>query len=92
MSTDSPARWFGQEAHAPAEYVELDWATERWSGGCAITTFPPGTLSVFGPALRAPVGCIHWAGTETATSCPGFMEGGVESGERAAAEVRARLA
>jgi monoamine oxidase len=86
------ARWFGPEAHDPTEYVELDWATERWSGGCPISTFPPGTLSVFGPALRAPVGRIHWAGTETATSCPGFMEGAVESGERAAAEVRARLA
>lgn len=85
------ARWFGPEAHDPSAYVELDWATERWSGGCPIATFPPGTLSVFGPALRAPVGCIHWAGTETATSCPGFMEGALESGERAAAEVRARL-
>jgi len=37
--------------------------------------------------LRAPVGRIHWAGTETATVWNGYMEGAVQSGERAVAEV-----
>ena len=83
----SLARWFGAEALRPSAYHETDWAAEPWSGGCPITTFPPGTLTSFGPALRAPVGCLHWAGTELATSCTGFMEGAVESGERAAREV-----
>ena len=40
--------------------------------------------------LRQPVGRIHWAGTETATYWNGYMDGAVSSGERAAAEVRAR--
>jgi len=35
------------------------------------------------------VGRIHWAGTETAVECMGFIEGAVESGQRAAAEVLA---
>jgi monoamine oxidase len=45
----------------------------------------------FGEALRDPVGRIHWAGTETAFQWNGYMEGAVESGERAAREVIAAL-
>jgi len=37
--------------------------------------------------MREPVGPIHWAGTETATSWTGYMEGAVQAGERAAREV-----
>jgi monoamine oxidase len=86
---DALARWFGPEAHEPIWTHELDWSSVTWAGGCPITQFPPGTLSVFGPSLRRPIGRIHWAGTETARSCMGFMEGAVEAGERAAAEVLA---
>lgn len=88
---DTFVRFFGPDAAEPTAYREADWATEAWSGGAPIATFPPGTLSVFGPALRAPVGRIHWAGTETARESTGFMEGAVESGERVAAEVAAAL-
>lgn len=49
--------------------------------------FPPGVLTNLGHTLRKPEGRIHWAGTETATDWPGFMEGAVRSGERAADEV-----
>jgi monoamine oxidase len=87
----SLARWFGAEALRPTAYHETDWAAEPWSGGCPIATFPPGTLTGFGEALRTPVGCIHWAGTELATTCSGFMEGAVASGEQAAAEVMEHL-
>jgi monoamine oxidase len=48
---------------------------------------PPGVLTRYGPALREPVGPIHWARTETARVWTGYMEGAVESGRRAAAEV-----
>lgn len=37
--------------------------------------------------LRVPFGRIHFAGTITATLWAGYMEGAVESGERAALEV-----
>lgn len=84
------SRYFGSDAASPTEYLEQDWATEPWSGGCPITNFPLGTLSVFGPALRAPLGPLYWAGTETARECTGFFEGAVESGERAAAEILSR--
>ena len=44
-------------------------------------------LLAYGRALRAPVGRIHWAGTETSTYWNGYMDGAVRSGERAAREV-----
>ena len=33
------------------------------------------------------MGCIHWAGAETAEIWNGYMDGAVRSGERAAREV-----
>ncbi|UQX11676.1 FAD-dependent oxidoreductase [Candidatus Mycobacterium methanotrophicum] len=41
--------------------------------------------------LRRPVGPIHWAGAETADEWTGFLDGAVRSGQRAAADVAARL-
>jgi monoamine oxidase len=84
---DSLARYFGPRAADPVDYVELDWQTEQWSGGCYGTLFGPNVWTRYGPALRAPVGPIHWAGTETATVWCGYMDGAVSSGQRAAAEV-----
>ena len=84
---DALTRWFGQDAAHPEWYEEMDWSVEPWTEGCPIAELPPGTLTGFGEALRRPVGRIHWAGTETARVCTGFMEGAVESGERAASEV-----
>ena len=42
-------------------------------------------------AWRAPLGRVHVAGTESAASWPGHMEGALDAGERAAAEVLAAL-
>jgi monoamine oxidase len=39
------------------------------------------------PSLRAPVGRIHWAGTETVERWMGYIDGAIESGIRAAVEV-----
>ena len=52
---------------------------------------PPASLLDFGPALRTPVGSIHWAGTETSNYWNGYMDGAVRAGERAAAEVLAEI-
>jgi len=81
------ARYFGERALQPTHSLEADWATEPFIQGAPIATFPPGALSVFGEALREPIGCIHWAGTETARESTGFMEGALESGDRVADEV-----
>jgi monoamine oxidase len=68
---------------------ERDWATEEWTRGAYCGYMPPGVWTSYGHALRAPVGPIAWAGTETAVEHMGYMEGAIESGERAAAEVLA---
>jgi monoamine oxidase len=78
------ARWFGDEALSPIQVLEKDWAQAPWTRGCPIGTAGPGVLSVHGQSLTAPIGRIHWAGTETATEWRGFMEGALQAGERAA--------
>ena len=84
---DRFARWYGEEARSPVEYVEHDWSDEPWSRGCPISLFGTGALSEAGAALYAPTGPIHWAGTETAREHHGFLEGALESAERVAAEI-----
>lgn len=80
-------RCFGPAATRPADYIEHDWTADPWTRGCYGAHFPPGTWMQFGPALRRPTGLLHWAGTETATHWSGYMDGAVQSGKRAAAEV-----
>jgi len=82
------ARYFGPAAARPADYVEHDWTADQWTRGCYGAHFPPGTWTQFGRALRRPAGLLHWAGTETATHWSGYMDGAVQSGQRAAGEVR----
>jgi monoamine oxidase len=80
-------RYFGPKAADPVEYHERDWTAEEFSRGCYGAHFAPGVWTGFGEALRAPVGRVHWAGTEYAPVWNGYMEGAVRSGEAAAAEV-----
>jgi monoamine oxidase len=51
----------------------------------------PGVMTTFGDALREPCGRIHWSGTETAEQWMGYLDGAVQSGDRAADEVFGRL-
>jgi monoamine oxidase len=83
--------FFGAEAKHPRQYFETDWTHEQWTRGCPVAIAGPGTLLAHGPAIRKPVGRIHWAGTETSTYWMGYMDGAVRSGKRAAAEVLDRL-
>ena len=83
------ARFFGPAAADPVAYLETDWSQEAWTRGCYGAHLPPGAWTQFGPALRRPVGPIHWAGAETAVRWCGYLDGAVESGQRAAAEVLA---
>lgn len=85
------ARYFGDEARLCQEYHELDWGAEPWSRGCPVGGLPPGVLTNSFAHLRKPEGRIHWAGTESATEWMGYMEGAIQSGERAADEVLRRL-
>ena len=89
---DGFARLFGPRAARPEHYLERSWAEEEWTRGCYGCYFPPGGWTEYGPALRAPIGPIHWASAETATVWNGYMDGAVQSGERAAREVLTAVA
>jgi monoamine oxidase len=84
-------RYFGQQAANPIGYIEMNWAAEPWTRGCYGGFTPPGVLTDYGTAIKAPVGRIHWAGAETSEYWNGYMDGAVRSGERAAVEVLAEL-
>jgi monoamine oxidase len=89
---DSFARYFGDRARTGVRrYVDKSWAEDEWTRGCYVGYMPPGVLTGYREALREPIGRIHWAGTETATVWNGYMDGAIESGERAAAEVLEEL-
>ncbi|TVQ97870.1 MAG: hypothetical protein EA398_14015 [Deltaproteobacteria bacterium] len=83
----SLARWFGERAGHPIAFVERNWPAEPFSRGCYVAQFGPGGWLACGDALRQPCGRIHWAGTETATVFPGYIEGALEAAERATHEV-----
>eukprot|EP00047_Mylnosiga_fluctuans_P014184 m.36129 g.36129 ORF g.36129 m.36129 type:complete len:539 (+) comp5375_c0_seq1:83-1699(+) len=77
-----------------AEYVrviEKDWALEPFNGGCPVATAGPGVLTAAGHTLRAPHGRVLFAGTELATVWPGFLNGAIQSGQRAADEAATLL-
>jgi monoamine oxidase len=61
------------------------WAAEPWSRG-AFAVFGPGQMSALMPSMARPENGLHFAGEHT-SSWTGWMEGALESGERAAREV-----
>jgi monoamine oxidase len=85
------ARFFGPQAAHPTGFIEKNWGEDPWSGGCYAGIMGPGVMTDCGSALRQPSGRIHWAGTETAVEWTGYIDGAIESGQRAAGEVSARL-
>ena len=84
-------RLFGERAARPERYVERLWAEEEWTRGCYGCHMPPGAWTNYGPALREPIGPLHWARAETASVWNGYMDGAVRSGERAARELLERV-
>ncbi len=86
------ARLFGERAARPERFIERVWAEEEWTRGCYGCLMTTGGWTEYGSALREPIGPLHWASAETATVWSGYMDGAVQSGERAATEVLAALA
>jgi len=83
-------KMFGEEAGKPEFYLDHSWAEEEFTGGCYAALMPPGVWTSLGHALREVSGRIHWAGTETATHWMGYIDGAIQSGERAAEEILKR--
>ena len=84
---DQFVAFFGPQAASPREVVVQDWSDEVWSRGGPVHLLGPGALTQDREAIWAPIGRLHWAGTETATFWHGYMDGAISSGRRAAAEV-----
>lgn len=85
------AALFGDAALHPIDYLDHCWSAEEFAPGGPTAAVPPGSWTTYGPWLRKPVDGIHWAGTETADTWTGFLDGAIRSGQRAADEVDREL-
>jgi monoamine oxidase len=65
--------------------VVHQWAQDRWSRG-AFAAFGPGQMTAFAQDIARPEDRLHFAGEHT-SSWTSWMEGALESGERAAREI-----
>lgn len=82
-------RYFGDKAANPTDFIMQRWDLEEFSLGGPVALAPPKVYQKYGPALRAPVDGIHFAGTETAVYWVGYMDGAIQSGQRVAKEILA---
>ena len=69
------------------DYFEYSWGDDPFARGAYGGYWTQGLWTTYGPDLRTSIGTVHWAGAETSPAWNGKMEGAVQSGERAAAEV-----
>lgn len=80
-------RWLGAPSPLVAHHL-ISWEDDPWvRGGYAY--FDPSFDPHLQPWLARPAGRILFAGEHTSTKWQGYMSGAVESGQRAAVEVRA---
>jgi monoamine oxidase len=70
--------------------VRQDWTKAPFIGG-AYSYYQPGQYTSFRGAEGEPVGGVFFAGEHTSLDYQGYMNGGSETGERAAAEVLSYL-
>lgn len=85
------------EVYHPLQYIEKNWCTEEFSGGCFACSFSPSTFKTFGPHLRTPIEAVSssnnqkpvlfWASTETSMHFNGYMEGAMASGQSVAEQL-----
>ena len=71
----------------PASWHEKSWHLDEHAGGGYSALPSAGSTQGMFPLPSDPIDDIHWAGTETASEHAGYIEGAIESGERAAREV-----
>jgi monoamine oxidase len=87
FGVDLVAATFGGLATQFEKGTAIRWAQEPWSRG-AFAVFHPDQMTAMMPMIGQPEGRLHFAGEHT-SSWMGWMEGALESGERAAREVLA---
>jgi monoamine oxidase len=82
----------GEVPAAPLAFHSIDWMEDPWAQGGYASRLGLGCQEAQQPVLAEPIGRVHFAGTETASQWRSYMEGALESGERAALEVLSCLA
>ena len=85
FGTDLVAKTFPQMRSSFEKGIAYRWARDPWSRG-AFAVFHPGQMTTIMPDISRPEGRVHFAGEHT-SSWMGWMEGALESGERAAREI-----
>lgn len=75
-------------ARAGMKEVRFHWPTFPWTRG-SYASYLTGQWTAFGGAEGEAVDGLHFAGEHCSRDAQGFMEGGCETGERAAREIAA---
>jgi len=83
------AVFLGEDALTPESFHIADWPAEPFIQGSYAGYMTPLGWTRFGESLVEKFGMVSWAGTETSDSWPGYFEGGIQAGIRAANEVMA---
>ncbi|WP_183092457.1 flavin monoamine oxidase family protein [Nocardioides stalactiti] len=81
------AAHLGADALEPAGWHEKAWHVDEHVGGGYLALPDLGAGREVWPPPSAALGHLHWAGTESAVDHPGYLDGAIEAGERAAGEV-----
>ena len=76
-------------ARGNAAEARMHWPSNPWVLG-SYACFRPGDWASIGGVMGASVGGLHFAGEHCSLAAQGFMEGGCESGEKAALAVLAQ--
>jgi monoamine oxidase len=80
--------WLGYREEPISAFKQVQWEAEPWSrGGYAV--FDPSFEPAWRGWLAQPLGRVFFAGEHTSLKFQGYMNGAVESGQRAAAELSA---
>ena len=77
----------GDAPTPPIAFHSINRNGDPWSQGGYASRLGPSHSSGDQPSLADPIGRVHFAGTETASQWRSYMEGALQSGERAAREV-----
>lgn len=80
--------WLGSNTASLLAWRQARWESDPWSRG-AYAVFDPSFPPHLRDWLSLPCGQLFFAGEHTSHRWQGYMNGAVESGHRAAAEVRA---
>ncbi|HYE13883.1 MAG TPA: FAD-dependent oxidoreductase, partial [Pyrinomonadaceae bacterium] len=84
-AVEQAARFFPSLVASFEGGASVDWGADEWARG-AWTWYKPGQLTSLASHAARPEGRVHFAGEHT-SAWPGWMQGALDSGLRAAREV-----